>query len=81
MAYAMENLGWKFYLINASWNVVLALIIYFHFPETKKLKLEEIAVLFEGPKLIEAALEQTAAVDANARSPVKNDLSVKTDSV
>lgn len=46
MAYAMANLGWKFYFINASWNFVFLIIAYFTFVETKGLKLEEINALF-----------------------------------
>ncbi|KAH7021481.1 hexose transporter [Microdochium trichocladiopsis] len=75
MAFAMADLGWKFYLINASWNVVFTLIIFFYFPETKKLKLEEIAVLFDGPKLIEAALAETAVAETTSD---KNGSSVTT---
>ncbi|EWC46727.1 hypothetical protein DRE_03972 [Drechslerella stenobrocha 248] len=43
---ALSNLGWKFYLINASWNVIFFVFVYFFFVETKGLNLEEIAVRF-----------------------------------
>ncbi|KAG9252436.1 general substrate transporter [Emericellopsis atlantica] len=48
MAYAMVNLGWKFYFINAAWNFVFLIIAYLTFVETKSLKLEEINAKFEG---------------------------------
>ncbi|KAH6632907.1 hexose transporter-like protein [Boeremia exigua] len=48
MAYAMEDLGWKFYFINAAWDFVFLVIAYFTFVETKGLTLEEIASRFEG---------------------------------
>lgn len=48
MAYAMENLSWKFYFINAAWNFVFLIIAYFTFVETKGLTLEEINLKFEG---------------------------------
>lgn len=48
MAYAMQNLGWKFYFINAAWNFVFLIIAYFTFVETKGLTLEEINGKFEG---------------------------------
>ena len=48
MAYAMENLGWKFYFINAAWDFVFLIIAYFTFVETKGLTLEGIAEKFEG---------------------------------
>lgn len=48
MAYAMQDLGWKLYLINGAWDVLYLAIIYFFFIETKGLQLEQIAVKFEG---------------------------------
>lgn len=61
MAYAMADLGWKFYFINASWNVVFLVVAYFTFVETKGLKLEEIAAKFEGPRILEASMEDSAS--------------------
>lgn len=46
MSYAMADLGWKFYFINASWDVIFLVIIYFTWIETRRLSLEEIAVKF-----------------------------------
>lgn len=46
MSYAMADLGWKFYMINASWNIVFLVIIYFTWIETRRLTLEEIAIKF-----------------------------------
>ncbi|KAK2048639.1 hypothetical protein LZ31DRAFT_538767 [Colletotrichum somersetense] len=57
MAYAVADLGWKFYFINASWNLVFLAIAYFTFVETKGLKLEEIAVKFEGSRILDAVAE------------------------
>ena len=42
----MTDLGWKFYFINASWDVLFLIIIYFTWIETRRLTLEEIAVKF-----------------------------------
>ncbi|KAL0780404.1 hypothetical protein CaCOL14_001739 [Colletotrichum acutatum] len=61
MAYAMADLGWKLYFINASWNVVFLVIAYFTFVETKGLKLEEIAANFEGPRILEASMEYSVS--------------------
>ncbi|KAK6071507.1 hypothetical protein SCUP234_06806 [Seiridium cupressi] len=46
MSYAMDNLGWKFYFINGSWNVVFLAIVYFTWVETRRMPLEEIAIKF-----------------------------------
>jgi hypothetical protein len=56
MNFAMAKLKWKFYLINASWNVIFLLIVYFFYPETKGVSLEEIAVFFDGSQFIDGAL-------------------------
>ncbi|KPM38275.1 hypothetical protein AK830_g8281 [Neonectria ditissima] len=61
MAYAMADLGWKFYLINASWNLVFLAITYFTFVETKGLSLEEISAKFEGPGILEAVREDSSS--------------------
>lgn len=61
MAYAMENLGWKFYFINAAWNFVFLVIAYFVFVETKGLTLEEINCKFERTSsVIEGIEEETS---------------------
>jgi len=41
MAYAMANLGWKFYFINGAWHFVFLVIAYCTSVETKGLGLEE----------------------------------------
>ncbi|UPK90881.1 hypothetical protein LCI18_001816 [Fusarium solani-melongenae] len=46
--YMMEAIGWKTYIVNASWNILMWLYIYFQWVETKGLILEEIDVLFDG---------------------------------
>lgn len=46
---AIDNIGgWRYYSINAGWNVVICIIIYFLFIETKGLALEEVDELFDG---------------------------------
>ncbi|KAF4999221.1 hypothetical protein FDECE_11575 [Fusarium decemcellulare] len=61
MAYAMADLGWKFYFINASWNFVFLIIAYYTFVETKGLKLEEINTRFEGSVILDGVVEDAAS--------------------
>lgn len=49
---AMDAIGWKYYIV---WCVVIAIhlaLIYFFFPETKGLGLEEVAEVFDGPNAL-----------------------------
>ncbi|KAJ5659234.1 hypothetical protein N7507_005685 [Penicillium longicatenatum] len=41
-----NNVGWKYYLVIICWSTVFIPIIYFFFPETARLTLEEIAQNF-----------------------------------
>ena len=43
----MANLGWRFYIINASYNFIFLAAVYFLWPETKGQSLEDIALNFE----------------------------------
>ncbi|RDW83536.1 putative Hexose transporter [Aspergillus mulundensis] len=67
MAYAMADLGWKFYFINAAWDFVYIIIVYFTFVETKGLTLEEIAAKFEKIEVMPDAEVQTG-VDEDSES-------------
>ncbi|KAL4875725.1 general substrate transporter [Aspergillus karnatakaensis] len=46
--FALETLGWKAYVMNASWNWGLIVFIYFYWVETAGKTLEEIDAIFEG---------------------------------
>ncbi|THZ42234.1 MFS general substrate transporter [Aureobasidium pullulans] len=59
MSFAMSDLGWKFYLINASWDVMFLVFVFFLFVETKGFHLEEIAVKFGDERVVEG-LEVTS---------------------
>lgn len=48
--YMFEALGWKTYMVNASWNVLFFIGVFFFWVETKGRTLEEIDVLFDGIK-------------------------------
>lgn len=67
LSFAMADLGWKFYFINASWVVVFFLVIYFTWVETNGLTLEEIGLKFEGEIALqgEPLEEQVSARGSN----------------
>lgn len=46
--FALEAIGWKLYMINASWDVLEVLFIIFIWVETSNKTLEEIDVLIDG---------------------------------
>lgn len=46
MSYAMSTLGWKFYIINASWNIIFFAAVYFTWVETRLVPLEQVALKF-----------------------------------
>lgn len=61
----MQNLGWKYYFINAAWDLLFLVLVYFTYVETKGLALEAIAARFgvdipiiEGSEIVEVKSEQ-----------------------
>lgn len=61
MSYAMADLGWKFYFINAAWGFVFLIIAYFTFVEKSKLKLEEINARFEGIPVVAGVVDDSSS--------------------
>ncbi len=45
---ALDHIGWKYYIIFAVVIVVMTIIIYFIYPETRGHSLEEMASIFDG---------------------------------
>lgn len=48
--YMFDAIGWKTYMVNASWNILFIVWAYFYWVETKGKTLEEIDELFDGVK-------------------------------
>ncbi|CAK7237506.1 hypothetical protein SCUCBS95973_009978 [Sporothrix curviconia] len=46
--YMMAAIGWKTYVVNASWNLLFWVYVYFQWVETRRLTLEEVDALFDG---------------------------------
>ncbi|GBE83371.1 sugar transporter STL1 [Sparassis latifolia] len=49
---AIDNIRWKTYIIFGVFNVVFFPIVYYFYPETKGKTLEQIDLLFSGPKVL-----------------------------
>ncbi|EED17854.1 hexose carrier protein, putative [Talaromyces stipitatus ATCC 10500] len=50
MPIGLANIGWKMYMINGSWDIVILILIIVYWVETKGRTLEEIDAIFEGEK-------------------------------
>ena len=50
MPIALNNIGWKTYMINGAWDVIMVGLIGYYWVETKGRSLEEIDRVFEGVK-------------------------------
>jgi sugar porter (SP) family MFS transporter len=44
---SIQNIGWRTYIIFAVFNIIFIPIVYFFFPETTNLRLEDVDYLFE----------------------------------
>jgi hypothetical protein len=50
MPIGLTNIGWKMYMVNASWDIIILFLIMYFWVETRGKTLEEIDALFEGVK-------------------------------
>lgn len=48
--FALDAIGWKTYIINASFDILMVLFVVFYWVETQGLTLEEVDVRFDGVK-------------------------------
>lgn len=64
---ALEAIGWKSYIINASWNVIQFVFVAYFWIETKGLTLEQIDAKFE--KIAPMQLQGIEAIDSANDDP------------
>ncbi|KAJ3794176.1 hypothetical protein GGU11DRAFT_748234 [Lentinula aff. detonsa] len=50
MPIALDNIGWKTYMINGAWDMAMLVAILYYWIETKGKTLEEIDELIEGER-------------------------------
>ncbi|KAJ7678754.1 hypothetical protein B0H14DRAFT_3536277 [Mycena olivaceomarginata] len=55
---AFQNIGWKYMLVPACWDVVETIVIYLIAVETKGRTLEELDKIFEDPHPVNASLRR-----------------------
>lgn len=75
---ALAAIGWKYYIV---WCCVLIsnfLIIYFFYPETKNLSLEEVGQMFDGSQLNQKMVDEEA-IERTEKN--ESEVMVKTPSV
>ncbi|CAH0057188.1 unnamed protein product [Clonostachys solani] len=54
---ALEALSWKYYIVFVCALVLWLAVIYFTFPETRGLTLEEVSMVFDGKKALETTYD------------------------
>ncbi|EME86493.1 uncharacterized protein MYCFIDRAFT_132754 [Pseudocercospora fijiensis CIRAD86] len=50
MPIGLTNIGWKMYMVNGGWDIIVVVLIAVYWVETKGKTLEEIDAIFEGQK-------------------------------
>jgi hypothetical protein len=63
--FALEAIGWQTYMINASWDVLELVTIYYTWVETKGKTLEQLDGLFDGQAIYLEGAEKEADGDMN----------------
>lgn len=72
---ALKAITWKYYAVYIGIDILYVILIYFYFPETKKLTIEEVSLVFDygmkdGRKMAVAAMEERMhRVDVTKDSP------------
>jgi Sugar (and other) transporter len=66
---AIDNIGWRTYIIFAVLNALWVPIIYIFFPETKGLQLEAVDRLFAGEALLAEDKTSDETMAEEAKSP------------
>ncbi|KAI1078995.1 general substrate transporter [Whalleya microplaca] len=77
---ALEHLAWRFYAINAAWNVGIVLVIWWLFVEIKGKTLEETDAVFDGRVHFEVSEDKTGTNIIEGVEP-ESDSSPRSDSM
>jgi MFS family permease len=64
---ALDNIGWHYYIFFCCFDVVVLIVTWFAFPETKGYSLEEIAEVFDGPSPMSSGVLFDKAVNFDGK--------------
>ena len=70
---ALKNIGWKYYVVI---NVIIVLtiaLVYFTYPETAKITLEEVSVIFDGKNAVRNDILQKQEINAGEENAMGRD--------
>ncbi|KAK1078276.1 hypothetical protein LTR33_007371 [Friedmanniomyces endolithicus] len=59
---ALKNVGWKYYIAIDAIIVLAFIVVYFTYPETSKITLEEVSTIFDGKHAVKNALFEEQVV-------------------
>lgn len=65
---AMDNIGWRYYIVFCVLLIIICINTYFFYPETKGYSLEEIAKIFDGESLTIEVMDQLLLRDGKNKS-------------
>jgi len=60
---ALANIGWKYYVIIDVIIVLEIVMVYFTYPETSKITLEEVSIIFDGKTAVKNDLLEKQEID------------------
>lgn len=78
---ALDNIGWRYYIVFCVFLAVICAVTFFLFPETKGYSLEEIAEVFDGPRARTDLLQHGVSSKAWDESIKKDDDVVQNENV
>jgi hypothetical protein len=61
---ALKNIGWKYYLIINIIIILTIAVVYFTYPETSRITLEEVSVIFDGKHAVRNDILQKLETNA-----------------
>jgi hypothetical protein len=61
---ALKNIGWKYYLVINIIIILTIVVVFFTYPETSRITLEEVSVIFDGKHAVKNDILQKMVTNA-----------------